>query len=554
MQESLKQGLTGYWQLQDDCLDRSGYGNHGKGHGADVSDGLFDGRSDFVEISSSPTLNFGIGDFSLCAWVWTDKDIDDVIGDVLSKYDSKQRKGWTLNIKSSSGGYNSCGDDRQVHFGIDDAIISDWQDCGRPSLTSNYVSNSLTVYDGNLYAGITDAEKEEDWCHVFRYLGGTDWHDCGRVGNLKARGVGPLIVHKGNLYSATWNYDWTRVGISRSGRPPYEADFCRVYRYADGTDWDNCGQPGFNKRLFSMASFRGNLYVVGDDKKCYVYEGGEDWRPCGEFPNYAHPMAVHDGRLFAGVLNPAGVHAFDGKNWKSLGNPYGSEERCNQIHAMEVYQGRFYVTTWPEGMVAMLGDNEEWIDCGRLGDSIEINGLTVYNGKLYGGTIPRAEVFRYDGEKNWASIKRFLDPEGYEFRNSDEWARVTSLTVHDGRMFASMGSCTSSHLDAPCDFRGKVYSMEAGKCVSFGRDIGSGWKHLTAVKRNDHLEIFIYGRKESVSTIYDPNRFNLSNAQSLRIGLGEMDYFSGKIREVRIYNRAINDEEAKILAEKEPNR
>jgi hypothetical protein len=31
-----------------------------------------------------------------------------------------------------------------------------------------------------------------------------------------------------------------------------------------------------------------------------------------------------------------------------------------------------------------------------------------------------------------------------------------------------------------------------------------------------------------------------------------MDYFSGKIREVRLYSRAINDEEAKILAEHQP--
>jgi hypothetical protein len=106
-------------------------------------------------------------------------DIDDVIGDVISKYDPVLRKGFSLTIKSSSGVYNSQGDDCQIHFGIDNAKISDWQDCGRPSPTSNYVSNSLTVYDGYLYAGITDAEKEEDWCHVFRYMVGTEWDDCG---------------------------------------------------------------------------------------------------------------------------------------------------------------------------------------------------------------------------------------------------------------------------------------------------------------------------------------------------------------------------------------
>jgi len=543
----LEQYLVGYWQLSRDCLDRSDYGNHGKGYGGDVSHGFFDGRNSYVEIPSDQTLNMGNGDLSLCAWIWTASGRDDVIGDVITKYDSSLRKGFNLTIKSGSGGYNSQGDDRQIHFGIDDAKVSDWQDCGRPSLTSNYVSNSLTVYDGSLYAGITDAEKAENWCHVFRYMGGVEWYDCGRVGDLKTRGVGPLIVHKGHLYAATWNYDWTRVGISRRGREPYEADFCRVYRYAGGSDWEDCGQPGLSKRLFSMASFQGNLYVVGDDGKCHVHEGGKSWQACGDFPNYVHPMAIHDGQLFAGVLNPAGIHTYDGETWRSLGNPYDSEERCNQIHAMEVYRGRLYVTTWPEGMVAMLGDSEDWIDCGRLGDSLEINGLTVYNGKLYGGTIPRAEVFRYDGGKQWTSIKRFLDPEGYIFNDSNEWARVTSLTVYDGKLFASMGSCTSSHLDAPCDFRGKVYAMEAGRCVSFNQDIGSGWKHICAIKRNDHLELLVNGKKESISTASDPEGFDLSNDQPLRIGFGETDYFSGRIREVRMYNRALNDEEVKSI-------
>ena len=113
-----------------------------------------------------------------------------------------------------------------------------------------------------------------------------------------------------------------------------------------------------------------------------------------------------------------------------------------------------------------------------------------------------------------------------------------------------MGSCTSSHLDAPCDFRGKVYAMEAGKCVSYGRDMGSGWNHICAVKRNDHLKLFVNGKRESVSTKFDISDFDLSNNQPLRIGFGETDYFSGKIREVQIYNRAINVEEVKSIANK----
>jgi len=36
----------------------------------------------------------------------------------LSKYDPSKRRGFTLNIKASSGGYQSQGDDKHVYFGI----------------------------------------------------------------------------------------------------------------------------------------------------------------------------------------------------------------------------------------------------------------------------------------------------------------------------------------------------------------------------------------------------------------------------------------------------
>ena len=62
-----------------------------------------------------------------------------------------------------------------------------------------------------------------------------------------------------------------------------------------------------------------------------------------------------------------------------------------------------------------------------------------------------------------------------------------------------MGSCTSSHLDAPADFRGKVYALQAGQCVTHDRDLGPGWKHLAAVRRDGRLELFVDGRKTAES-------------------------------------------------------
>jgi hypothetical protein len=41
--------------------------------------------------------------------VFTDEIVDDTLGDVVSLYDPRRRRGVTLNLKASSGGYQSSG-------------------------------------------------------------------------------------------------------------------------------------------------------------------------------------------------------------------------------------------------------------------------------------------------------------------------------------------------------------------------------------------------------------------------------------------------------------
>ena len=557
-------GLVGYWKLRGDCRDHSGRGNHGVNHGVDLRTGYFNGRDAYIQVPDSKSLELGEGDFTVCAWVFTGGAFSDVIGDVIGKFDPARRRGFTLNIKSSSGGYQSAGDDRQVHFGIDNARLGRWQDCGRPSRTSNYVSNSLTVFQGKLYAAITDARDEKDWCHVFRYEGGKKWVDCGRVGDGRTTGVIPLIVHQGRLYAATTTYDWTRVLTGN-----YDAS--RVYVYEGGKRWRDCGQPGNSLRLNCMASYKGRLYVGGDRGKLlpgekqwkgrpyrvYVHEGGKDWKVSGTFPAerprncYPHAMAVHDGRLFVGYPT---VYAFDGERWTFAGTPVGRTPKALlpmlQVHSLEVYRGQLLAGMWPEARAVAYRGGEDWTDRGRLGDGTEINAFTVYNGKLYGGAIPRAEVMRFDDAGRWTSLRRFYSPPGWTPAPPDnataaqvnEWSRVTSLTVHEGRLFASIGSCTSSVLDAPTDVRGKVYSIEAGKSVSHGRDLGPGWHHLTAVRTKDRLKLFINGKIAAMSSTFNQTDYDLANKRPLLIGSGEMDFFSGKIREVRMFNMALTTE------------
>jgi len=64
-----------------------------------------------------------------------------------------------------------------------------------------------------------------------------------------------------------------------------------------------------------------------------------------------------------------------------------------------------------------------------------------------------------------------------------EWTRVTSLTQHDGLLFASVGSCTSAAEDAPADVRGSVWAFSAGVVATTPHTLAPGRRHIAAVRR-----------------------------------------------------------------------
>jgi hypothetical protein len=549
MDLSKERGLVGYWKLQGDCRDYSGKGNHGVNHGVNLNNGAFDGIGAFIEVPSSASLKFGTGDFSMSAWIYTEKDLDDVVGDILDFYDAGRRQGVTLSAYSTGSGYQGPGNDRHVCFGIDQGRLSDWQDCGRPSPTSRYVNNSMLVYKGKLYASIMDAKEEKDWCHVFRYDGKQKWFDCGRVGTGRTSGVGPLVVHNGDLYAVTSTYDWTRVN---KGYDPG-----RVYRYLGGTKWHDCGQPSDDCTMNNAVSFKGKLYAGGGPATwgVFVQDRENQWKPSHIFPKdgdrrlFPHAMGRYNGKMYTGW--PC-VYSFDGNEWTYAGLPAPLNTTPSlQTHSLTVYRGQLHAGTWPEAKVARYLGGENWEEIGRVGeDGTEVNALTVYNGKLYGGSIPRAEVCRYDGDPKWTSLKRFNSPErwvpGLPGKASSklvkEWSRVTSLAIHEGRLFAGIGNCTSAVVDTPMDpfdVLGKVFSIEAGKCVSFDDDLGPGWKHLVAVRERGQLKLYVDGKLAAKSSSFDPADYDVSTDQPLRIGFGQTDYFSGRISEVRLYNQAL---------------
>jgi hypothetical protein len=544
-------GLISYWNLRGDARDSSGHGHHGSNHGVNLQTGEFNGKDSYIEVPSTAELQFGGGDFSVASQVFGEKELADVIGDLLSKFDPAPRRGFNLTFNCNTSGYNAQSNVRSLFFGIDASTTGEWSDCGRPGGNS-HSSDALTVFQGDLYAGTTDAPTEADWAHVFRYRGGRKWEDCGRLGSAKTRGVYALVVHDGALYAGTSSEHGS--GSTKNISPG------SVYRYQGGQQWEDIGQPGEQFRMNSLASFRGKLYVCGittfkSPGYVYVYEGNKRWKISGEFNGRPHCMAVHDGRLYAAY--PQGeVYAFDGTSWQNLGNPLGSYAECNQIHSLGIFRGELYIGSWPKGRVAVLRGGKR-VDLGRLGDATEVIGLCVYNGSFYAATIPRAEVFRFDGPGQWTSIRRLFDPPDFKpvpvgsgAKEVRDWSRASSLSIFQGKMFVSTATCYRTNIDPPlpAEMRGKVYSFATGSAVSHDQDLGPGWKSVAAVRGAGKLKLYVDG-KMVASSVAEP--INISNDAPLHIGNGPQSYFNGKIREVRVYNRALGDEEIRMLSQKD---
>ncbi|MCX7426826.1 MAG: hypothetical protein NTW96_14510 [Planctomycetia bacterium] len=280
--------LVAHWKLVGDCRDSSGHEQHGVNHGVDLSgaDGArFDGRDDYIEVSSSAWLQPGTGDFSVAVWIRTEDKLDDVLGDVVSKFDPATRTGVGLSLMCYAGVTNAQSNWRNVSFGIDAGRIDpEWTDCGRPG--KSWHVRSLAVYDGNLYASTWEPEEGRRG-HVYRYAGGQEWIDCG--GPDPSNTIASLAVLDGKLYAGSERY--SGAGSSLPVSPNTEPGG-KVYRYEGGAAWTDCGKVDegvvsisglatFNGQLYAGTGTTGSEHPMPRTKGMYRYEGGTKWVSAG---------------------------------------------------------------------------------------------------------------------------------------------------------------------------------------------------------------------------------------------------------------------------------
>lgn len=519
-------GLVGHWKLAGDCRDASPGGNHAVNHGADLAGthASFNGRHAYLEVPDATALRIGAGDFSIAVWIETEAALDDVLGDLVSKYDPDRRTGFNLSILNSAGVTSSQPNYRNLLFGIDAGRIDPaWTECGRPG-NAVYIM-AMAVHDGKLYAG-TYEQGENEKGHVYRYDGGTVWTDCGSPD--QANGIGTLAVYEGKLYAGSTRYN---AGGSALEKSVNWNPGGRVFCYEGGDRWADCGRLGAANEVFGMAVFRGKLYATtlyDDGKGLYRYDGGRQWTFCGNPGRRVQPLVVYNGDLYAGSYDQGHFVRYDGdQQWTDL----GQVPETTQVYSFAVYQGRLYLANWPTGSVFVYDvDRNQWTSVGRLGEEKEVMGVAVYNGKLYAGTLPLAQVFRFDGPGRWTATGRLDTTPDVTYR------RVWSMAVYQGKLFA--GTLPSGH----------VRALEAGKCATLDREFPPGWRHIAAVKAAGRLKLYVDAECVAASSPFDPARYDLSCNAPLKIGFGQHDYFKGRMKDLRIYDRALSEAEIVSLA------
>jgi len=564
------EALVGHWRLHGDFKDCSIHGNHGVGRSVAFAEGpggfsqgaaVFNGHDSRIEIPDTESLHLGTKDFSLAVWVKPESPMGGVFGDIVSKYDPRKRRGINFHIAGSSPGYVSMCDARHVHFGIDDGYLGPWEDHGKPC-PSNSLITDLVVFEGQLYAGIADAEDPRDACRVFRWAGGQRWVDCGRLGsNPNHLSVQSLFVHRGKLYAGTGIWDWLRAWgeEEKSGRPA--AAKPRVFVYEGGTRWRDLGQVGQTARVLTMASFQGDLYV-GLDKspsgsipgRCLKYTGSK-WIDCGSLDGGNVQNLLPLGGTLYGTTQ-GGIFRYDGgKKWTCIGDrPFD----ITQIHSLDVYRGQLHVGTWPQGYVLRYEGGSKWVNAGRLGlppapvgcyECNEVNDLIVHNGKMYAGVIPKAELYRYESDGQWTLIKSLAHRPDWQRAQHDAWCRLTAMAAHQGRLFAGTGSCRGrAAAQDPGGTLGRVHSLQIGQVVSHEHDIGGGWTHLAVVRRGAELQLYVNGGLSASSTAPNGRLFDLSNTEPLLIGFGAQTCFTGAMSDLRFYAAALEIDGIRRLA------
>jgi hypothetical protein len=199
---------------------------------------------------------------------------------------------------------------------------------------------------------------------------------------------------------------WTLGFLDSSpcGNHPNDRELCFTLDAATTPTWTDLGRPSDTTIMVAgLAVLDGGLYAATwqgpPSDRGHVYRLGADgWMDCGS-PwdcNAVTRLAVHDGRLYAGVS-------------RLRGGGSGLPDSANR---------------GPGGRVLRYEGGSAWADLGALGDADSVAGLVSWRGDLW--AIPMYSEGLY----------RLAEPGRWEWSGSPG-RRLLALGVHDGALYGA---------------------------------------------------------------------------------------------------------------------
>lgn len=118
-------------------------------------------------------------------------------------------------------------------------------------------------------------------------------------------------------------------------------------------------------------------------------------------------------------------------------------------------------------------------------------------------------------------------------------------------LLLALSSTAVSHADRRAEENGAATAPTPDRARQSAQDRSGRLllDHLTARRQGGELRQFVNGRLAATSVPFDAKDYDLTVAQPLKIGFGEHDFFTGRIREVRVYRRALSEREVAVLQE-----
>ena len=374
------------------------------------------------------SVYLGTSDFTISVHAsW--KGYESGSGDLLSQFDSKERRGFCLTLSSLAAACTSQTHTRKLTFGIDAGTDPNWGDLGNPGGETVYPF-ALCEFRGEMYVGVyTSGENNRG--AVYRLDEALGWVNCKFPGLGNAASA--MAVLENMLYVAGSTYDASGTHLSMATN--MEADG-HVYAF-DGVEWKDFGRVSECFMIGSLAILNGTLYAtafqqftdVKSRPDCGLYRmvrPGE-WEFCGNPGERVVPIIPWREKLVTGGWNDGGIYIYDpgAKSWESWGTP--PFEGTQQIYSFVEYNGELLAGTWRTAKVFAIEGPSKFRDLGTMGNELEVMAMAVFNGKLYGGTLPLAQIYRFEAENGWSLIDR-LDHTDTQYR------RICSMSITGGHL------------------------------------------------------------------------------------------------------------------------